>query len=301
MKEWHNQKECGSGKIRLLILWHIYKILNKKFFKIILWPIVLFVYIFAKSQRKSSERYIQKLHDEQQRRGLTPSNITPLKHFMAFAESVVDKIEAYSPLEKSVTFKYDEADDSRLFLKLLDDEKGVFIITSHLGSTEVLQGIKSKNRLPHTRIHAFMQTEQSPIFFDFIKKKISEEKNFVLHSIADLDISTSIEIKEKLQNGSLVMITGDRTSAKYPKQSFSKKFLGEYMNFPKGVFKFAQLMESPVFFMICVKNSESEYLIYLKAHRQNDDKKTNLEEMKNSYVSFLEEKTLRHPAQWFNF
>ena len=59
MKNWYQVQEQSAGKIRLEILWIVYKIFGIGFLKIVLWWVCLFIVPFAKPARKASKKYTQ--------------------------------------------------------------------------------------------------------------------------------------------------------------------------------------------------------------------------------------------------
>ena len=69
-------------------------------------------------------------------------------------------------------------------------------------------------------------------------------------------------------------------------------FLGRDCVWPKGVFRFAKMMEAPVYAIVCVKTGWNAY----------EARAVRLEgELLDDYVRFLEAETRAHPDQWYQF
>ena len=62
---------------------------------------------------------------------------------------------------------------------------------------------------------------------------------------------------------------------------------------PKGAFKFAELMEAPVFGVTCINTGWNRY----EVHVVELDRAAPLD----GYVRFLETETVAHPEQWYQF
>ena len=92
----------------------------------------------------------------------------------------------------------------------------------------------------------FLAKEQCKTFNSFISK-ISSSHPIILYPVEDINIDTSIEIKEKLDNNYVVFMAGDRTSK--ASINFEAEFLYKKVDFPLGTFKFAQMMETPIYFI----------------------------------------------------
>ena len=62
MNKWYQIREQSAGKIRLELLWVVYKIFGIRFLKFILWFVCLFIVPFAKPARIASKKYMQILN-----------------------------------------------------------------------------------------------------------------------------------------------------------------------------------------------------------------------------------------------
>ena len=90
------------------------------------------------------------------------------------------------------------------------------------------------------------------------------------------------------------IMAGDRVSAG-SKSVLKHRFMGRDCVWPKGVYRFAKLMESPVFAVTCVSTGWNRYEVHFAALDQDSSA------MLDGFVSFLERETLAYPGQWYQF
>jgi predicted LPLAT superfamily acyltransferase len=89
-------------------------------------------------------------------------------------------------------------------------------------------------------------------------------------------------------------MAGDRVSAG-SKSVFKHKFMGRDCVWPKGVYRFAKLMESPVFAVTCVSTGWNRYEVHFVSLN------TEPTAMLDGFVAFLEKETIAYPGQWYQF
>ena len=292
MKKWYQMREQSVGKWRLELLWYVYKIFGIRFLKIIIYPVILIISIFARPAVTASKKYRKILNNYQKKHGLTPSRFSSVSHIYAFACAMVDKMSASCDKKTKIKFLINKNADWNQFQKLLQNDRGVFLICSHLGNIEALAAYSPDT--PKT-MHAFMQITQNSIFHQFMTRH-NVAKNTVLHSTETINLSTAAEMFDYLNNGDLVMMAGDRTSPNSPTRYETVRFLGVDCQFPIGTFKFARAESAPIF-AICLMNVGREnYKIYVKKLSVESTRQTIVE-----YAKFLEKLVLLYPKQWFNF
>lgn len=257
--DWSKQKEKGATRLGMLIIWHIYRLFGKTVAKIVFLVPLAFIAPFCRG--------------------------VGWRKILAFAWSRIDIVDAVTLRKNTPTFTFSGDGGWR--------DGGAFLISSHLGSIEVLAALCDESK-PH--LHAFQQMTHDPIFTTFLTERMN---GFTLHAVEDIGVETAVEMQDAIQSGSLVLMAGDRLSAgnattreqargHNPKHSF----LGKDLEWPKGVFRFAKLMESPIYAVIAVKTGWNAYEI--KSCRLGDD-------ILHDYVTFLETEVRRHPEQWFQF
>ena len=112
-----------------------------------------------------------------------------------------------------------------------------------------------------------------------------------LHAVEDIGVETAVDMQAAIGRGDLVLMAGDRVSAG-SRAVLRHAFLGRDCAWPKGVFVFARLMESPVFFVTCVRTGWNAY----EAHFERAEG-----DVFDAYVRFLEREARARPDQWHHF
>ena len=146
-------------------------------------------------------------------------------------------------------------------------------------------------RIP--KVNAFQQMGHDAVFMKVFMKHFDGSR-LQLHAVEDIGVETAVAMKDAIGRGELVIMAGDRVSAG-SKASFSCRFLGRDCVWPKGVYRFAKLMESPVFAVTCVRTGWNRYEVHFAALEQTESA------MLDGFVSFLERETLDYPGQWYQF
>ncbi len=290
--KWYEIKEQAAGTKRLFTLYFIHKIFGKNAVKFVTFFITLFVFAGAKDIRSYSAKYLLKA-------GIKPTLFNIFRHFLNYSYALIDRMEIFSgqyPPEK-ITFADNE--EKEKWLNDLKAKKGVFFICNHAGNIDVMRVFMNTNiKETCNGVYIFMAKDQCKIFNGFLKQ-IANDVPMYPYPVEEININTSIEMKDKLNNGGIIFMAGDRISA--GSTNFEGKFLNSTVEFPLGTFRFAQLMEVPVYFVSAIKEKNDRYKIYLKKFYNEDKKSLTLEKMKKEFIEFLEAMTKLAPFQLYNF
>lgn len=170
---------------------------------------------------------------------------------------------------------------------------GCFLLSTHVGCIEVLPAFaESEDRAPRRAplVHAFQQMGRDALYTSYFMKHLDRSR-LALHAIEDIGVETAVEMQEAIRGGDIVLMAGDRPAAS-GSATLRREFLGCECEFPKGVFRFAKLMECPVYAITCVRTGWNAYTV--NAKRLGED-------LVGDYVAFLEAAALAHPDQWYQF
>ena len=146
----------------------------------------------------------------------------------------------------------------------------------------------------------FLEVNQCKIFKNFLSE-IAANNPINVYPVDNIDLTTSIDIKERLNNGEIMFIAGDRTSAHNSDTIFASEFLGHEANFPAGAFRFVLMMDVPVYFIVCTKERDGKYAIRLKKFVSDAKRREKLTQLQNEYINFLEDLTKKYPLQFYHF
>lgn len=295
-KKWFEMKEQAAGKKRLLLLWNIYKLFGKKPVKFIVFFVTLFAFIGAPKVRKYSQKYLK----------IATGNggiIQSFKHFLNYSYGLVDKMEMFTDNFSFADVFFADENEKQTLYNDLQNHKGVYFLCSHLGNINAMRTFfRSGELIEDIKVNLFLEANQCKIFKEFINS-ISSDNPITAYPVENIGIATSIEIKEKLDNGEILFIAGDRISAHNNNENamFISNFLGKKMGFPIGAFKFGLMLDVPIYFIACTLEKDEKYKIYLQKFEFIGSRKEKLETLEKQYVEFLENLTKKYPLQFYHF
>lgn len=295
-KNWYEMKEQAAGKKRLLLLWYIYRLLGKKSVKFIVFFVTLFTFLAAPKVRKYSQKYLKIVTGN-------GSLIQSFRHFLNYSYSLVDKMEMFTDNFSFSDISFaDEEMKNAIYNDFLKGNGGCFLC-SHLGNINAMQTFFNSSDKTYTKkVNLFLENAQCQIFNSFINS-IAIKKPITAYPVENIDVTTSIEIKDKLDNGEILFIAGDRISAHNNNENaiFTSNFLGKKMKFPVGAFRFALILKVPIYFIACTLEKDGKYKVHLKKFEKTCFRKDKLEALKSEYVEFLENLTKQYPLQFYQF
>lgn len=310
MSHWSAIKEKSTGYWQIKSMLFIYKLLGERIFKLCLYPIVLVFFLVSSDTRKISREYLSRVH-KIKNQNIPVTNKIIFKHIFSFADSLADKVIAWSG-NLSVSGVNVKTDDT--YKKIADDLKnnrGVFLICSHLGNVEALRAIGNIEGdavyRQEMRMNTILQTGHSEHYNRMLKQLHPDVSNNII-SASDIGADTMLMLKDKIGAGEMVIAAGDRTAATNQQRSISLPFLGDEALFPEGTFVMASLMECPVYFVFLLKNPSEkmkyDFYIYDSGFdfaKSRKERKKQIENMMVKYRDCLENLTLEYPYQWYNF
>jgi predicted LPLAT superfamily acyltransferase len=298
------EKSCGYWQLKSLLI--IYKLFGRGALKISLYPVVFVFHIVSKQTREFSAQYLNRIY----KYGNLPkvTYFSTFKHVFSFADALVDKVIAWSGNIMMSAISIQTPEHYEDLINNLNNKQGVFLICSHLGNIEVFRAIgnmDADSRLKTTlRMNTLVQIAHTEHFNRLLKQLHPGVTNNLV-SATDIGIDTALLLKDKINDGEIVITAGDRTAAKNQEKTISMQFLGDDAPFPSGSFIMASLMDCPVYFTFLLK-SGGAYRLYIYKSAINfagprKERKIKIEQMIMEYRDYLQTLTLKYPYQWYNF
>jgi len=314
----HKEKVAGYWQIKFMLI--LFKLFPIIILRVLAFPVGFFYFLFSKRARDESKRFLQKAAPFTEQSKIAKkcrSVFGPLRHIISFSLTLVEKLESWGGKFqfKNIHFQNDDIEE---LINDLENGKGVFIITSHLGNIELLRGLASFNRTGVSRktpVIAVIDTKVSENFSRMLKE-LNPQSSFDIISASEIGPHTAIMFEEKLAEGAMVTIAGDRTAAGSSANNNGQKknliipFLGEYAPFSPGIFYLAVLMKAPLYFIFALRRGDlslkSEYDMHVHKSTLSFDcsKKERFDKsslLAQSYVTLLESYCKQNPFQWYNF
>ena len=294
---WSRQDERGSS-LGIRITAGTYRLLGDTAARLLLRPVVAWFFLSSRTARRASLDYLARLHAET---GVSPPPtwINSYRHMLAFAESALDKLAAWTGNIAHGSIHFDNRAE---FDKLLACGRGAILLGAHLGNLEMLRALASLNGI--VRVNAVVYTEHAKRFAGALAAA-DERFQVNLLQISSLGPDTAIQLREKIQRGEMLVIVGDRTPPAENGRVVSANFLGRPALFPQGPFILAALLECPVFLFVCIKE-QSGYQVHFEAFEERvvlprGQRAEAIAALAQRYADRLAALCRRAPLQWFNF
>ena len=295
---WHEQREQCASLFWAQFMWYSYAWFGKNFQKIIFVIGMPVIYIFSKQGRGALKDFYSVLS------GFTGKEIcatTPrlFMHILGFAWGLMDKTDSCTLRKNPPRMSVRDDEGWRRFREVVDGGRGAFVLCTHVGMIGVLPSLPDalkRNENPEMRVpkvNAFQQMGHDAVFMKVFMEHFDGAR-LQLHAVEDIGVETAVEMKDAIGRGELVIMAGDRVSAG-SKSTLSHRFLGRDCVWPKGVYRFAKLMESPVFAVTCICTGWNRYEVHFAALERQESA------MLDGFVAFLERETVAHPGQWYQF
>ena len=146
--------------------------------------------------------------------------------------------------------------------------------------------------------------------FNKLLKSINPDVGINLIQVTDLGPDMAIMLKDKVEQGEIVVIVGDRTSTTTAGRVVEADFLGKPAPFSQGPFILAALLDCPVFHLFCLKDKlAGGKRVYRVVFEKYADKlalprktrQQTLQKIVSDYAQRLSYYAAAYPYQWFNF
>ncbi len=294
---WSAREEKGTSLGINILLW-CYKFIGRRAFKLILHPVIAYFILTSFSAKKASLDY-QKQLALYQKQSVDIGWKQAYRHFYQFGTAAIDKIGCWMGdiQEDNVTIHNDYIND-----ELLEKRQGAIFIGSHLGNLELCRAIgQNRNGLV---INAVVFDRHALKFQDALNKSNHMVQLNLIH-VESVGIETAIVLKQKIEQGEVVIIVGDRTSVNSVGRVEYVDFLGKKAPFSQGPFILAGLLECSVYLIFCIHENNG-YNIYLEPFEETlklprKNRKEILSAKIQKYANRLAFYCQKAPLQWFNF
>jgi predicted LPLAT superfamily acyltransferase len=254
----------------------------------------------GRAAREASDNYFAHLAD------VSPPHSTPApglktayRHMLAFAQSGLDKLAAWSGrVQRS---DVDMLDHSALD-ELVASGRGALLIGAHLGNLEMTRALATLGGI--ARVTAVVYTEHARRFNSVLANANSGFRLRMLE-ISDVGPETALLMQERIDAGELLVIVGDRVPANETGRTVDARFLGKDAPFAQGPYVLAHLLGCPVYLFFCLKVG-ARYQLYFErfAAKIELPRATRAREIgryAQQYAARLEYYCRKAPYQWFNF
>jgi predicted LPLAT superfamily acyltransferase len=296
---WSNMGEWSMiWGMRFLL--RVYLLFGRTVLQWFLYPVVSYYWLVNKPGRAASQAYLKRVAKRLPRSNLSGNLRDSYRHFISFANAIIDKLAAWSGALSCDDISYRGRDE--LLAQVKATGRGAILLGSHLGNLEVCRVIADSDGAPC--INVLVHTKHAEKF-NRLLRQTNKNSGLNLIQVTDINAATAMLLSDKIDNGELVIITADRTSVSPNPRVSRASFLGSDALFPQGPFILASLLKCPVYTLFCLKQNGKQAIYFehfsdlLTFPRKARDQA--LGQTIQRYAERLEHYCLMEPLQWFNF
>tara|TARA_R110000868_G_scaffold61059_4_gene185726 strand:+ start:20835 stop:21863 length:1029 start_codon:yes stop_codon:yes gene_type:complete len=288
----------------LSIMLATHRLFGRRVFGLLLYPVIAYFFVAGRSARRASMAFLTQVHRHtgagSAGTGIgTPGWRQSFRHFMAFGDALLDKLEAWSGRigEENIVYHNPE-----IFEALRQSGRGGLLIASHLGNMEVCRALGEKSL--GLKLNVLVHTKHAANF-NRLLRRVSPDSSVSLIQTTEVDPGTAIMLQDRIARGEFVIIVGDRIPVTKSGRTSRVPFLGRVAPFPQGPYILASLFGCPVQLIFCLKRGGRYHIIFepfadaIRIPRR--DRNAALADWTGRYVSRLEHYCTTDPYQWFNF
>ncbi len=299
----HQQEVKGLWGMRLML--RVWRLLGRKAFTLLLYPVVGVYWLTARRARRSSQRWLTRVREQLTGRGMpVPENLTSYQHFLRFGNAMLDKIASWRgelQLGRDVVF----APGAQATLNG-GEGRGKLLLVSHLGDVEVCRALAQREGSKVINALVFSDNAQR---FKQIMQEMAPQAGINLLPVTDIGPDTAMLLQEKLDHGEWIAIVGDRIAVS-PQRGGQwrvcwSRFMGQLAPFPQGPFILAALLRCPVELLFALRQ-QGQLHIHCEPFADplplpRADRQQALQHAIDRYAERLEHYALQSPLDWFNF
>lgn len=300
MKHWSQMQEQGIVWGMHFLL-KVYLLLGRTMLQLFLYPVVSYYWLINGEARTASRQYLAQIAKFQNTPALDGSLGNSYRHFISFANALIDKLAAWSgKLTLDEVTNYGR----EAIIKHVDQGQGVLLLGSHLGNLEVCRVIaKLRNKVT---VNVLVHTKHAEKFNQVLDQYADTEGGRLnLIQVTEVNAATAIQLQEKIEQGELVVIAADRTPVNGHERVAQAEFLGRLANFPQGPFILALLLKCPVYTMFCLKQGKQQVIYFDHfsdaLHVSRQQRTAAIQNCVENFAVRLQQYCLKEPLQWFNF
>lgn len=306
--DWVKEKEViKSSKPILLTIWCL-KHFPIFLLRFIIFCNAIFYHLFNKRAGRETGRFINQL--ESFTNSKSQKNLS-FRMVHSFAVTVTEKVECWVNPSFVPKVRF-QNDDVYPLINQLNENKGAFIMCSHLGNTEALRYLSTINNIglkKEVPIAVLMDLDTTSNFSNTIK---SINPGFLdnIINVDNITPETIIRMQDIVDKGGMVVCAGDRISKNPNSKYFRIPFLGKDAPFSYGPSLIASLINAPVYFMFGLKEKDSvfnsEYTFYVQKSKtsfsgQRRNREMQMKSLTEEFATYLGNLCVKYPAQWYNF
>ena len=294
---WASTRERGA-MLLMQLLFFAMRFIARPVIQPLLRLITFYFFVFSRKSRAFSLDYLRRVSAEMPESGIKPTLRWSYRHFAAFSDAIVDKLDAWTGRLSRNSVAFENYQEMRA---LAESGRGALLIGSHLGNLEVCRAMASLN--DRVRLTVLVHTTHADRFNRLLTKAGATELQLV--QVTSLDAGMALDLKARIDRGEWVVIAGDRVPV-HGGRTVDTSFFGGRAPLPIGPYVLGALLECPLYLLFCLRR-DGVNRIYFESfaariewqHRADRDRV--IAEAAQRFANRLEHYLRLEPLQWFNF
>lgn len=288
-----NSETHVSGVGIRLLLW-VYRRCGQRVCRFLVACVLAFSYPFLRKARVASARFRRQWSEFTGRK--SKGGFT---HLRTFAYTLADRLACRAGLFDMERVRVCTPAAYEELTRLYRQGCGVFCITSHLGCFDMLRVLFDCTRqdMPG-EIHVFMDTTATQAFARQQLRFGGRGLETFVHAVQDLGPGLSMQMAQKVEQGAMVVMAGDRIWRDDKKANYVFPFLGRDACFPRGCFRWAASLGCPVY-SFCLAENGGLYDLHVECLSPEGEEKA--EPLARRFAHLLQTLCSTYPSNWFNF
>jgi len=294
-RHWASINEAGFVAGMRLLFW-IARTFGRWPFRVVLYPVLGWYLATRPDARRASAAYLDRV------RAYAPAPagwLGVLRHFASFAETILDKMLLWSGGFDTSAVRY--TGDAAL-VERLASKQGALLVCSHLGNLELCRVLS--RRRGGLKLTVLVHTRHAPAFNRMLAR-IDPRSQLNLLQVTEMTPATAILLAERIAQGELVVIAGDRVPVAPNPRVALAGFLGARAAFPVGPYVLASILQCPIYLLFSMRR-EGGHEVHFELLREavrlpRKGRDEALAGLAAAYAARLEYHCVRAPLEWFNF
>jgi predicted LPLAT superfamily acyltransferase len=293
---WAGRRERGAFFMMRLTLLGL-RVLGRPVMLPIVHLVALYFFLFGRGGRDASLDYLRRLQLQAPEAGLEPTWRHAYRHFRSFGTAILDKIDTWSGRMRYEDVAFEERDE---MTRQARGSRGIVVFGSHLGNLEVLRALGTLGS--RVKLNVLVHTRHADYFNRIMR--LAGATDVELVQVTALDPTTAFALRERVDRGEWVVITGDRVPV-HGGRTIEADFLGGKAPLPIGPYIIAGLLQCPVYLLFCLRQQGRNHVYFEPfAERIEWTRATRdavLAGHAQRFAARLEHYLRMAPLQWFNF
>lgn len=294
---WASAAERGSRLGLGFLVW-LFRRFGDAPARLLLAPIAAYYCFFARSARRASREYLQRVWRTRREGARSPLRNT-YHHLHSFADLILDRVCFWTGCYDQFEIEVHGGEQMREYV---DRRQGFFLVGAHLGNFDVLRVLA---RDIDVDVNVLMYSANAARINQTMQALDPASNARVIDAAAG-SVRSAFEVRRRIERGEAVAVLADRIQLGGRARIMRASFMGELAPFPQGPFLVPMLLGIPLLMSLAIKTGPRRYEVFIEKLADGDpvpaqDREKVTQERVAAFAARLEHYCARFPLQWCNF